>query len=843
MAVQVDIPGFGTVTAQNAAEESTMKEILRVLKGKGGSGGSGGGGGAGGAGRGGMAGALEKASQKLGPFSEDIENSTTALQDFSRGLQMIGGMITGAFGAVVSSAQGLAMEFISGGNRMSDFLQHVPLIGNALGGLTGLLEKQVDNFRDLSEVGARFGNSILELTKGATAAGMGVSQFSEFVGQNSQNMMLLGGTITEGANRFGQLTRQIRNSNKDFQGMGFTFEALNEHTVEYMEQLAMQGRLSGMSQAELRSGTEDYLMQIDRLAAVTGKSRKEAEALLKQQNAEANVLAMKMKLEGQQLKNFENNMAFVDSQLPGMANAIKDLADGVAQTPLGQKIASIMPEFAELQEQMGKGNISQEEYAKRMAEMGPKLREFIGSMEPAAIQQLMGKEGFEGLLASTAELSKVEAKYKNADFKKMEEEAKKRDETTKQIANFETTIAEMRAKIMQSLIDSGVLDKLNKAFGDMLKWFDDNADDLTGSLSKVMEDVTKYAMDFAKFLKDTWEASNGDLGKFFSTVWDEKFKPMIDRAFTSLGQTFKNWFGEFFSKHIGTLIAGTLGAIGGIIVTKVITGLLGTILGAILGPIIAPFLAIGGALIAIFGWETIKSWVGAAWDAIVGVFSWIGEKFSWIWDQVKVLVGAIWDVYAGIFGWIGDMFSWIWEKIKPIVSNIWSALGGVFGWIGDIFTWIWDKVKTPIMVVYNAISTMFGWIGDTVGWIYDKIKKLNPFSWFSSDDDEDEAEKKIATTKSDVTGIPMTDEEKAKFQDMDPAAVTAMMSQPKTIEPLPVGASTGNVPGLGTGMETASVNTNMNSAIAELIAEQNSLLRKQLSAIKGLQGNLLKGIG
>ena len=842
MAVQVDIPGFGVVEAKNAAEESTMKEILRALQGKGGKssgGGSGGGGGA--AGQSGFAGVLENASKKMGPFSDGIKNSTTALQDFSRGLKLIGGLVSGAFGAVVSSAQGLAMEFIAGGNRMSDFLQHVPLVGNALGGLTQLLEGQVDNFRDLSEVGAGFGNSILELTKSATGAGMGVAQFSEFVGQNSQNMMLLGGTITEGANRFGQLTRQIRTSNKDFQGMGFTFEALNEHTVEYMEQLAMQGRLSGMSQSELRSGTEDYLVQIDRLAKVTGKSRKEAEALLKQQNAEANVLAMKMKLEGQQLKNFENNMAFVDSQLPGMANAIKDLADGVAQTPLGQKIASIMPEFAELQEQMGKGNVSQEEYAKRMAEMGPKLREFIAGMDPAMVQSLMGKDGFEGLLASTAELSKVEAKYKNADFKKMEEEAKKRDETTKQLANFETSIAEMRAKIMQTLIDSGVLDKLNKAFGDMLKWFDDNADDLTGSLSKVMEDVTKYAMDFAKFLKDTWEASNGDLGKFFSTVWEQKFKPMISRAFASLGETFKNWFGEFFKEHIGTLIVGTLGALAGILVTKLITGMLTTLLGIIVGPIIAPFLAIGGALLAIFGWETIKGWVGGAWDAIVGVFTWISDKFSWIWDKVKVVVGAIWDVYAGLFGWIGDMFGWIWEKIKPIVSGIWNVVGGVFGWIGDIFTWIWDKVKTPIMAVYNAISTMFGWIGDTVGWIYNKIKMLNPFNWFGSDDDEDTAEKKIAETKSEVTGIPLTEEEKRKLG-VDPASA---MVEKKQLESLPdMGTTTGNVPGLGTGMETASVNTNgMNSAIAELLVEQNQLLKKQISAIKALQGNLLKGIG
>ena len=39
MAVQVDIPGVGNVIAKNAAEDSTLQEILKALKGRGGTGG------------------------------------------------------------------------------------------------------------------------------------------------------------------------------------------------------------------------------------------------------------------------------------------------------------------------------------------------------------------------------------------------------------------------------------------------------------------------------------------------------------------------------------------------------------------------------------------------------------------------------------------------------------------------------------------------------------------------------------------------------------------------------------------------------------------------------------
>jgi uncharacterized protein YukE len=834
MAVQVDIPGFGMVEAKDAASESTLKEILRALQGKGGSsGGAGGGGGGAGAGgpQGGFAGVMQKAAKGTGKFTDQIKETRTALQDFAAGLKMVGGMITGAFGAVATGAQGLAMELISGGNRMSDFLQHIPFVGNALAGLTGLLEQQVDNFRDLSEVGAGFGNSVLGLTKAATEAGMGVSQFSEFVGQNSQNMMLLGGTTTEGAKAFGRLTRQIRNSDRDFQGMGFTFEALNEHTVEYMDQLAMQGRLSGMSQAELRKGSEDYLMQIDRLAKVTGKSRKEAEALLKKQAAEANVQVMASKLSGKALENFQNNIAFVDSELPGFSNAIKDMADGVAQTPLAQKLAATIPGFADLQKEMASGSLSQEEYTKRMAAFGPQIDNFVKSMDPAMVQALMGKEGFGEMMNGMAEYNKFSTKYRNADFKKMEEEQKARDKTTSQLANFETKIAEIRAKIMQTLIDSGVLDKLNEQFGNLMEWFTNNGEGLTDSIGTVMEDVLTYASEFATFLKDAWKAADGDLGKFFSTIWEEKLSPALTNAMAKVGEIFGSWFGNFFKEHLGKLIAGVLGGIAGLIISGFVTSLLPTVFGIILGPIIAPFLAIGAALLAIFGWETIKGWVGAAWDAIVWVFK-----------------------------GIGDMFSWIWEKVQVPIKFVWSIFSTMFGWIGDTFGWIYDKVKAPIMVIYNAISSMFGWIGDTVDWIWGKIKALNPFSWFGGDDDEDEAEKKIAEKKNQTVGLSaeemkeynaMADEAGASTMPFSPTqTANAIMPDAPKID----STKTEDMPDFkksestaGNGFETAEANVNsssqMSQAMAELLYEQNRILKAQLSAIRGLQGNLLKGLG
>jgi len=182
MAVNVDIPGVGNVQAQNAAEEATLKEILRVLKGQGKGGLGGGGASSGGGGAGGNPSqVLTGLTKDLGKFSKGIKGTTNALQDFQAGLKSIGGAILDGFMSVASSAMNLGKELLVGGNRLSDFAQHIPLVGNALSGLLGILEGQIDTWRSLSEVGASFGNDIAKMNLAAANAGLGMENLQSLL--------------------------------------------------------------------------------------------------------------------------------------------------------------------------------------------------------------------------------------------------------------------------------------------------------------------------------------------------------------------------------------------------------------------------------------------------------------------------------------------------------------------------------------------------------------------------------------------------------------------------------------------------------------------------------------
>ena len=56
------------------------------------------------------------------------------------------------------------------------------------------------------------------------------------------------------------------------------------------------------------------------------------------------------------------------------------------------------------------GTVSQEEYIARMKELMPNIQSFVSSMDPAALQSLMGKEGFDGFLATVGDANKFMTK-------------------------------------------------------------------------------------------------------------------------------------------------------------------------------------------------------------------------------------------------------------------------------------------------------------------------------------------------------------------------------------------------------------------------------------------------
>ena len=142
--VKIDIPGIGQVTAENAASERTLMEILKVLNAgnsafdkqnrQGNSGG----------------GSNNPASKAQELLTKNTKKSYTGLGVLAT---IAGKVLGGAFNllassvmATVGSVIGLGKELVIGGNRLTDFANHLPI--PFLSTFTQILDNQIDQFRD-----------------------------------------------------------------------------------------------------------------------------------------------------------------------------------------------------------------------------------------------------------------------------------------------------------------------------------------------------------------------------------------------------------------------------------------------------------------------------------------------------------------------------------------------------------------------------------------------------------------------------------------------------------------------------------------------------------------------
>ena len=593
MAVEVNIPGVGNVIAKNAAEDSTLQEILKALRGRGGGGGSGGGAGPGG-GAGGLGPNMKKANKETGDFSKSIAETTTFVDDFGKGLTKATKGLLGFAGDLLGSAYDFGETLLFTGNRMSDLASAIPLVGGPLGSLVGLAEGLVDNFRNLSESGAGFGNNIFNIARAAAKAEMPLGMFADMVASNSNELSRLGGSVTEGAKRFGIISKNLRTSEQDFLGMGYTMEGVNEGLIAYTEEMARSGRLRGMSDAQLTQGAGVYLTELDKLAKVTGMTRKEAEAARVAQQSDARMRNMINKLEGKARENLTNSLAFLDNKVPGLSDAFKDLADGAAQTEEGMMLMAMGgDEFVKLAQEMASGDLDPAELNNRLMELAPLIEKNTKNMSAAQLQALeQTNPALYKILSSNTDLLALTKK----DGEKIAKENAERDKVTQSLAQVEQNLATIRGKLFSSFLESDIFKMVTDALGELMP----TTEDVSGMMEKLAPYVEEVIESFTKFVNDFIADPKGTFDKIITNI--------------------KEYVGNFFSSMFDGLG------------TKIITGILAGLLLMVTGVITGPFLAIGAGLALIFGADKILELGNEyVWEPIKKMFSWLGDWFGSLW--------------------------------------------------------------------------------------------------------------------------------------------------------------------------------------------------------------------
>ena len=230
--------------------------------------------------------------------------------------------IADAANKVGQSFVGLGKAAFEGQGSISAFTDNIKgfgLIGNRL-------DVNIETFRQLSQSGANFGKSIVDLRLAAAEAALPLDDFASLVANNSQNLAALFGSTTQGARgiaELGRLTREV--GIERLAPLGFTVDEINETLLLNLDNQRRAGVLDQLTNTQRINSSIAFAEQLDRLAKLTGQQRDELRAQIESQKANERFQAF---LQGQTVETGNRLRAFAGTVAgisPELAEGFQDL--------------------------------------------------------------------------------------------------------------------------------------------------------------------------------------------------------------------------------------------------------------------------------------------------------------------------------------------------------------------------------------------------------------------------------------------------------------------------------------------------------------------------------------
>jgi hypothetical protein len=213
--------------------------------------------------------AFNKAGQAVGAFAGAIADATKGLLNFA------GHLLGGTYSAIKK----LTTELLFGGDKITDFTKYLANLPSFLGRLGSVVhtvaqffQEGVETFRSLSQVGAGFTGSLTDMRTMAAQSGMTLDRFSKTVIANSESMALFGTSVSSGTQRFGKLSKDLRESEAGarLMNMGFSIDEINETLITYAGINARMGRDRARSDTELMQRAAVFGEELNAAAAASG---------------------------------------------------------------------------------------------------------------------------------------------------------------------------------------------------------------------------------------------------------------------------------------------------------------------------------------------------------------------------------------------------------------------------------------------------------------------------------------------------------------------------------------------------------------------------------------------
>jgi phage-related protein len=503
MAEKVEVRGggqFDGAILQNAASEATLLRLVSALE-KSGSSGAG----------------LGSKAQAL--YDKSLKTNAKSIEETTKKHGLYDEVLESARKNTKSLAESFKNAAASiGSSALSGVMFGIEKAGE---GLISFLTQGLDAYREATSVGASFNGSLIDLSVSAMRANMSLDSYGKVIAENSQTLANFGGTVTDGAKKFGELSKDFRDETGDrFFGMGYTVDDINKSLANYIDIQARAGNLQKMDGKALRDGNAQYLDQMEGLIRATGVSRKQYEDMAKQASIDPVISALQKGLNPEELTKSTANLVLA-MKIGGkeMEDALKSMAAGNPD---------------KLGKAMMIAGFSMEE-AKKAIKGGMDPKELLIRLKTmSSTSKAMGISGNATLNASNAMFASLQRVndgidvMSQADMEKAAASLKAQDKITTAMGGLSNTFEKLKTEILIGLIDSGVFDDLKAGLESIAGAFLDNKGaiiaffkDFFGAFGKDLKTdglVTALSNAFSKLFDTVAPIVSNMAGKFFRSI-------------------------------------------------------------------------------------------------------------------------------------------------------------------------------------------------------------------------------------------------------------------------------------------------------------------------------------
>ena len=444
-------------------------------------------------------GAIGLATKKVTSFGDAIGLATEgSLKEFGKGIIDTGKNFV------------MADRKVDGfGDALKGF-DGLSLLGVKLSDLGKTADFNVGIFKQLSQTGAGFGKSVIQLREAALAANMPILDFVDLISTNSTTLARLFGTIMDGMPAIQGFTTALRERTRnELAEFGLNMEETSDFLVTQLEIQRATGMADKIRNQDLVSQTVEYAKNLSKLSKLTGISVKELDNQNRAAALNGTFQASLAGLNKEQADRARALNAQLELQSPGFAQLFKEITQfGVPITDTSRAL-SVMSDGAlpDLMQSFLNGNTSLEEFSNQASA----LSNIIGTDTAKSFAQAgqMGAAGFADALDSFVQMA-------GATTNTAEGQMNVQGDNTKLLVGFGETIDTL--KTQAETISSDVFGKIlgSENLGKMLETISGSVEGLTGStvtekLSKAMGDGFMFVKEKAGAVKEFFV--KGDDGK------------------------------------------------------------------------------------------------------------------------------------------------------------------------------------------------------------------------------------------------------------------------------------------------------------------------------------------